>query len=165
MIFQNRDRPQGNTNKVGNREFQRKAARRATQTKWKIVNFKKKAARRATQTKWEIVNFKKKPPAGQHKQNGKSLISKKGRPQGNTNKVGNRVFSKKIASSCKSSCSQNQGQDDLAKSQDIILSSCVCVQLCLWIFGKNKFGKFQIWGPRDGPCLAIAPIWTSGPYR
>ena len=42
------------------RFFKIEAARRATQTKWEIVNFKKKAARRATQTKWEIVNFKKK---------------------------------------------------------------------------------------------------------
>ena len=49
-IFQNRGRPQGNTNKVGNREFQKKAARRATQTK---------KANRVSKTK---------PPAGQHKQ-------------------------------------------------------------------------------------------------
>ena len=38
-IFQNRGRPQGNTNKVGNHEFQKKKnARKATQTKWKIAN-------------------------------------------------------------------------------------------------------------------------------
>ena len=51
------------------------AARRATQTKWEIVNFKKKPPAGQHKQKKEIVFFQqKKTPAGQHTQSGKSCI-------------------------------------------------------------------------------------------
>ena len=109
--------------------FKKKAARRATQTKWEIVNFKKKAARRATQTKWEIVNFKKK--AARRATQTKWEIE---------------FFQKRLHHPVNHPVVKNQGQDDLAKSQDIILSSCVCVQLCVvGLTFEKHFKSPKIW--------------------